>query len=160
VSEERSTELVDQLVERWYEECENRGFPTEAYSGLRHGLRDFLPADTVAGIAFDDDCPVIVALTPRTLLRFAPPAQDHLLDATAVNISAIASLQVTCVLEGSGDRSNFRACTWALRFLDGQEWRLVTRAPIGTSFASDNGGEGVLLELADCLGWDIPLHSS
>jgi hypothetical protein len=58
----------------------------------------------------------------------------------------------------NGIHANYRVCTWTLRGSDGTSQNLCTRSPVGTGFDSDNGGETVMLTLAEQIGWLAPLH--
>jgi hypothetical protein len=148
---------ADRLAERWYEECQEQGLPTDSYHPLKAGLRAFLPADAPAGIAYRDEHPFVLALAPETLLFFAPPAADQLLDAFALPIASICSLAVGSA-HASTVRSNYRLCTWTLREADGTARVHQTRRVIGNGFDPDNGGEAVMLGLSQCLGWPTPLY--
>lgn len=147
---------ADRLAERWYEECQQRGLSTDSYYSLKRGLRDFLPAEATAGIAYRDE-PFVLALADEALLFFAPPPDDQQLDARALPIASFCDLAVTARLE-STNHANYRTCTWVLRGADGGSQVHQTRRVIGNGFDSDNGGETVMLALAERLGWSIPLH--
>lgn len=148
---------VDRLAERWYEECQKQGLPTDSYHPLQAGLRAFLPVDATAGIAYRDEHPFVLALTPAALLFFAPPAVDQLLDAFALPITSIRALAVNSG-HASTVRANYRLCTWTLREADGPSRVHQTRRVIGNGFDSDNGGEAVMLGLSQRLGWTTPLY--
>ncbi|HWM54303.1 MAG TPA: hypothetical protein VNO20_02790 [Solirubrobacterales bacterium] len=150
-------DLADRLAERWYEESQEQGLPTDSYHPLKAGLRAFLPVDAPAGIAYRDEHPFVLALAPEALLFFAPPAVDQLLDAFAL---PIASIRVLAVSSGhvSTPRTNYRLCTWTLREADGSPCVHQTRRVIGNGFDSDNGGEAVMLGLSQRLGWPTPLY--
>jgi len=150
-------DLASRLAERWYEECQERSLPTDSYHALKNGLRDFLPAEALAGIAYRDDQPFVLALAAGVLLFFEPPDADRRLDALALPLTALGSLAATCRLE-SGMQANYRMCTWTLTDTAGVRRSHFTRCVLGNGFDSDNGGEGVMLSLADRLGWPIPLH--
>lgn len=146
---------VDVLSERWYDERQARQLSTDSYHPMRHSLEKFLPADAIAGIAFRDDEPFVLALAEGALLLFTPPESDRLLDARALPLGQITALAATCVIE-STVRSNFRKCTWTLRAAGDNE-AIETRRSVGQSFDPDNGGEAVMLALAERLGWRTPL---
>ena len=147
---------VDRLAERWYDECQRQGMPTDSYHPLKAGLRAFLPADAPAGIAYRDERPFVLALAPGALLFFMPPAVDQLLDAFALPMASICSLTVGSTLS-STVRTNYRLCTWTLREADGTARVHQTRRVIGNGFDPDNGGEAVMLGLSLHLGWPTPL---
>jgi hypothetical protein len=147
---------TDRLAERWYEECQAQGLPTDSYHALKAGLRAFLPGGAPAGIAYSDEHPFVLALAPEVLLFFAPPAVDQLLDAFALPIASIRALAVSSG-HASTVRANYRLCTWTLREADGTPRVHRTRRVIGNGFDSDNGGEAVMLGLSQRLGWPIPL---
>lgn len=149
-------ELVGRLINRWHEECEERSLPTDSYRALRHGLSGFLPPDAPAGIAYRDEHPFVLALAPEALLFFIPPIDDQLLDALAIPLRGIRSLAVGCGLTATAP-ANYRACTWGLTVAEDERQDLVTRRAVGAGFGFDNGGEGVMLALAERLGWPTPL---
>ena len=150
-------ELAAQLSDRWYEACQERGLPTDSYHALRQGLRGFLPPDVLAGIGYRDDRPLVLALGADALLVFEPPEGDRLLNAVALFTSSIRELGVECEL-ASTNHADYRVCTWTLHDVVGDARTYSTRRVIGNGFDSDNGGEGVMLALAEHLGWATPLH--
>lgn len=87
---------------------------------------------------------------------FTPPTDDQLLDALVLPIGGIRRIAVGCV-RGSTIHANYRVCTWGLTVAEDERQDLVTRRAVGAGFDSDNGGEGVMLALADRLGWPTPL---
>lgn len=148
---------ADRLAERWYEECQKQGLPTDSYSPLKAGLRAFLPVDAPAGIAYRDEHPFVLALAPEALLFFAPPAVDQLLDAIALPIASIRALGVNSG-HASTVHANYRLCTRTLHEAHGTSRVHQTRRVIGNGFDSDNGGEAVMLGLAQRLSWTTTLH--
>jgi len=150
-------DLADRLAERWYDERQARHLPTDSYDPLRRGLRDFLPASAIAGIAYRDDQPFILALASEVLLFFAPPPADQQLDALALPIANVRDLAVIAGHE-STIHANIRVCTWTLREADDGTRVHQTRRAIGNGFDSNNGGEAVMLAFAAHLGWRAPLH--
>ena len=148
---------ADRLTDGWYEECQERRLPVDSYHALKQGLRDFLPTDALAGIAYREDHPFVLALASGALLFFAPPPADQLLDALAVPVGSIRAQAVTCG-RASTIHANYRVCTWSLVVAEGERQNLVTRRAVGAGDDSDNGGEGVMLALAERLGWPTPLH--
>jgi hypothetical protein len=147
------------LAERWYEERQDLRLSTDAYHGLKRGLRDFLPPDALAGVALRDGEPVVIALAKDALLAFVPPAKDALLDAMALPIERIAALAVTSAFIGNAE-ATYRSCHWALSAPLYKVAPLETRRPVGAGFGTDSGGEAVMLALAERLGWPIPLGGS
>jgi hypothetical protein len=146
------------LSERWYEECQERGLPTDSYHPLKAGLRDFLPVEARAGIAYRDERPIVLGLTDEALLFFTPPPTSQHLDALALPTRSVRALAVSSGHAGNA-RTDYRVCTWTLRHSAGDPLIHETRAVLGNgSFDSDNGGEGVMLALAGHLGWPTPLH--
>ena len=144
------------LAERWYEERQDLRLSTDAYHGLKQGLRDFLPPDALAGVAFRNGEPVVIALAERTLLSFVPPAEGALLDAMALPIERIAALAVTSTFTGNPE-ATYRSCRWTLSASGYEDAPLETRRPVGAGFGTDSGGEAVMLALAERLGWLVPL---
>lgn len=147
----------EHLANQWYEERQERGLSVDSYQPLRRALVDFLPADALAGIAFREDHPIVIALTGGAFVLFEAPEPDQSLDARAFSVSAFGSLSVKCSLEG-GIRVHLRLCAWTLEGTDLDALTLATRRPVGSHFATDNGGERVMLTLAERMGWNAPLH--
>ncbi|HEX4670537.1 MAG TPA: hypothetical protein VH275_11265 [Solirubrobacterales bacterium] len=152
-------DLAARLADRWYEECEQRQLATDPYHALRQGLQDFLPVDAKAGIAYRDDSPFVLALATGALLLFAPPTVGKLVDVVALPVSSLRSLSVSCE-HTSGMHANYRVCTWGMTDDQGVARSHVTRSVVGNGFDSDNGGEGVMLALADRMGWSTPISSA
>jgi hypothetical protein len=150
-------ELADRLADHWHEECQEHGMPTDSYHALKRGLRNFLPTDALAGIAYRDDHPVVLAIAADALLFFAPPGTDEILDALAIPVASIRGLAAACG-HTSTVHANYRACTWTLHVGNSERQVLESRSVVGNGFASDNGGERVMLALAKRLGWSTPLH--
>jgi len=144
------------LAERWYEERQDLRLSTDAYHGLKQGLRDFLPPDALAGVAFRDGEPVVIALAKDALLAFTPPAEGALLDAMALPIERIAALAVTSTFTGNAE-ATYRSSCWTLSVPLYEVAPLETRRPVGAGFGTDSGGEAVMLALAERLGWSVPL---
>ncbi|HZK15947.1 MAG TPA: hypothetical protein VFC52_05110, partial [Solirubrobacterales bacterium] len=130
--------------------------PPDSYRTLKRGLRDFLPADACVGIAYRAEDNGRLGLAADALLFFTPPSDDQLLDALVAPLRAIRSLVVGCE-RASTMQANYRVCTWGLTIAEGKRQNLVTRRAVGAGFDSDNGGEGVMLALAERLGWPTPL---
>lgn len=149
-------DFINGITNRWHEECQERSLPTDSYQALRQGLSGFLPPDAHVGIAYRDEHPFVLALAPEALLFFTPPAADRLLDALALPLRGIRSLSVGCRLTATAP-ANYRACSWSLTVAESEQQVLVTRRAVRSGFDSDNGGEGVMLALAERLGWPTPL---
>jgi hypothetical protein len=152
-----STELADRLAECWHEECQARTLSTDSYHPLRQGLRCFLPSDALAGIAYRDEYPFVVALGHGALLLFAPPEPNQTLDVLALPLGSVKALAVASANTNT-TRANYRVCTWTLRSSDGSSQNFCTRSPVGAGFDADNGGEAVMLALAEQIGWLTPLN--
>lgn len=146
------------LAERWYEERQDLRLSTHAYHGLKQGLRDFLPPDALAGIAFRDGEPVVIALAKHALLTFAPPGEGMLLNAMALPIERISVLAVTSAFTGNAE-ATYRSCRWTVSAPLYEVTPLETRRPVGAGFGTDSGGETVMLAFAERLGWPVPLGS-
>jgi hypothetical protein len=152
-----STELADRLAELWYDECQERALPTDPYHPLRQGLRDFLPGDAPAGIAYRDEHPFVVALGHGALLLFAPPEPRQTLDVLALPLGSVNALAIASA-NTSTNRANYRVCTWTSGSSDCSSQSFCTRSPVGAGFDADNGGEAVMLALAEQIGWLTPLN--
>jgi|GEM_PF-3810190 len=151
---------VDLLTEHWYEACEERRLPNDAYRRLRGSLRRFLPSDALSGLGFPEstaDAPFVIALTDEAFLRFLAPDSALTLDARALPLKSIVELQVRGSDESSL-RASFRVGDWDIVISSGDRLYVRTLAPIGSSFGADNGGETVMLRLAERLGWPTPLR--
>jgi hypothetical protein len=146
------------LAERWYEERQDLRLSTEAYHGLKQGLRDFLSPDALAGVAFRDGEPVVIALAKAALLAFAPPSEGMLLNAMALPIERIAFLAVTSAFTGNAE-ATYRSCSWTISAPLYEVAPIETRHPVGAGLGTDSGGEAVMLMLAESLGWPVPLRS-
>jgi hypothetical protein len=147
------------LANRWYEECQDRQLQVEAYGRLGQSLRAFMPSDGLAGIAFQDDLPIVLVLTRDALISFLPPGHEENVRASAIQLSAVTGLSVVSEFE-SQRRGDYRVCTWTLQGPEGASRTLLTRRPTRNSWADDNGGENVMLAVAAQLGWTTPLLDS
>ncbi len=150
-------DLANKLADAWYEAREASRQDTNSYHALKQALRSFLPADTVAGIGYLDDQPLVLALAAGALVAFVPSEPDQEVEAIALPFAVVHGLSVTCKHEARM-HANYRACTWTLTTTDGAVHTYVTRRVVGNAFEADKGGEAVILALADRLGWTTPLH--
>jgi hypothetical protein len=150
-------DLAHKLADWWYDAREGSREDTTSYHALRQALSHFLPADAIAGIAYFDDRPLVLALPADVLIAFAPSEPDQEIEAIALPVAAVHGLSVTCRHEAAM-HANYRACTWTLHTCAGAARSYVTRRVIGNGFETDKGGEAVMLALADRLGWTAPLH--
>lgn len=151
-------DLSNTLADWWYEAREASRQDTTSYHALRRALSNFLPADAIAGIAYFEDRPLVAALATDALLEFGLSEPDEEIEVIALPLAVVRRLSVTCKHEAEM-RANYRVCTWTLNNADGAARSYVTRRVMGNGFETDNGGEAVLLALADRLGWTAPLHS-
>lgn len=150
---------VDRLTELWYDHRSERNQPTDDYQRLRVSLRRFLPPDALAGLAFgdsDEDPPFVVALTDEALLLFRAPDQESTLDVVVAPLRTICSLKARGT-ESSTPRFSYRECRWEIRRSEDEDFNVRTLAPAGPGWGTENGGELVMLTLAEKLGWSTPL---
>jgi hypothetical protein len=150
---------VDLLAERWYEACEERRIPFDGYQSLRVSLRQFLPSSALAGLGFpesEEDPPFVIGLTDGVLLRFTAPDSESMLNARALLLESIIGMQVRGT-ETSSVRAHLRVGHWSVAVSGGNDWNIRTLTPFGAGFGTENGGELVMLTLAEKLGWPTPL---
>ena len=143
------------LLNQWLEACEDFNQPQDGYRALRHSLRNYLPADASAGIAFRDEAPIVIGVTKKMLLWFSAPGSGRAAEASSLSLMHCRGLKVSCWRE-STNAANYWTCEWTAAVSGAESLALLTREPAGAGFAKTNGGERAMKVMASHLGWLMP----
>lgn len=147
------------LSAQWYDAADEVGAPTTAHSALRVVLRWTLSEEADAGIAFQDDQPVVVVIDGSRLICVRPedPAADSLeAEITLDSISLEAPLRVGLMLtEQTHGNIAFLIRRWMIGEPGGSQFQVDTRSPLRQGQREDRGRQVVEKAVA-MLGWQLP----
>ena len=150
---------ANEIVNRWHEAAEDLGGSTDNYAFLRKSLGALLSDDAQAGIGFQADAPVVIALDGERLVCVVvnQPAGDDDPTASATSLSVASTPRLD--VEVAVSPMLRRAClvkTWTLWEANTKALTVTTLSPINSDFGTDYGGEEVMTTVAQRLGWPIP----
>jgi hypothetical protein len=147
-------------VDLWYEAADELDAPTAAHTMLRRVLGWTLGEEAEAGIAFQHNQPVVVAIEgPR--LVCARPEDPTIGDSEAVialdSIPLDAPLRVgLSISQQTHGAGSFLVKSWTIGEPSPNSFQVDTRTPVSQLQGGEYGGRAVLETAVVELGWALP----
>lgn len=151
---------ANDALDAWFDAAEESEFATAAYRALRRAISEWLPTDAKFGIGYQDEIPIILAMTPKRLFSVSarPPAtedEDHAVSITSMPLDAQYRIDLESRLEQTGRRGTWLVRKWSLAGPNTDTFTVLTRKPYGNAYLSDQHGDLVMSEVVQKLGWLI-----
>jgi hypothetical protein len=158
-------EAARQLANNWHDVAEEFGYSDDGYRELSRGLRLALSDNAFAGIGFQADGLVVLALDNDCFVRLrvetSTDQTEPAVSASALPLRNCARLDLSSTRERSRrDDSVYLIRNWTLISAGAEPTQVTTRVPLSRSLVIDPGGDAVMIAVAERLGWPLPSLSS
>ncbi|MGN6664125.1 MAG: hypothetical protein ACTHK6_07995 [Solirubrobacterales bacterium] len=153
-----------QIADGWLEVAEEFGYPDDGYREIAPGSRLALSDQALAGIGFEANHLVVLALDHDCFVRLRIEGAADLTEpsvcASALPLRNCARLDLVSARE-TNQRGNsiYLVRNWTLTVPGADALEVTTRAPLTRSLVVDPGGDAVMIAVAERLGWPLPSPS-